>query len=205
VLLKFLDSVRNDNTPEAEEARNAFSAIYQLFRSCTFSVEHLRASKNLEVCGRAIGNGQAHLEDHVNTRMGASVMYNAVWAASRLRGREGDPEFSTEALFNSAKNSNEGVHTSQSGSQDTLSVPLRQRPESGTQNHQVAISTPSAHPTVEAAGLVPPMDTSLGAMDEPFDFPFGAWDNTLYDTIFDGDWMGMPMDWSNGFSSFISA
>lgn len=69
VLLKYIDSAGKEHTAESENARNAFSAIYQMFKQCENSLEHQRAAKNLEIAGRAIGNGQTHIECLITARM----------------------------------------------------------------------------------------------------------------------------------------
>jgi len=69
VLLKYIDSAGQEHTAETENARNAFSAIYQMFKQCERSVDHQRAARNLEIAGRAIGNGQTHIEYLITARM----------------------------------------------------------------------------------------------------------------------------------------
>lgn len=85
VLLKFLDSAELPNPDDIDSARNAFGRAYQMFSR---SIDNSDAASTLEVCGRAIGNGQGHLKPYVTTRLAASLIFNAIWLAYQVRENE---------------------------------------------------------------------------------------------------------------------
>lgn len=96
-LLKYLDCNEEASEADKEAARNAVSRIYQLFIRFRSSDQHIRAAKTIEVLGRTIVPGHGKIITQVKTRLGASLFYNAMWTAAKLRGRHNDPEYSTTA------------------------------------------------------------------------------------------------------------
>ncbi|OQN98695.1 hypothetical protein B0A48_15361 [Cryoendolithus antarcticus] len=162
VLLQFLDSEeKNLRHPRLEAVRNAFQKAHVLFRSCPLSREHANAGRSLDVAGRAIGHNQGHLKSNVTTRMGASSMYNLTWLSGLLRGRETDEEFGLPPVSNQ-----QGL------------LPATQA------SYAVTLSMEGS-----AAGnqVLPWNDWDASAIAMPLDgldFPFGVWDEALYQ-----DWL----------------
>jgi len=96
-LFKYLDTNTNASITDQNAARNAVSAIYQVFNQFSSQKEIFRAARKLEVLGRSVVSGQRRIQTMVKTRMGASLNYNIIWTVSKLRGREFDPEFDVSA------------------------------------------------------------------------------------------------------------
>lgn len=178
VLLKYIDSVEDRDTEEAQSAQNGFTTIYRLFASCPNPREMRSAAKTLEIAGRAVGHGHVHLDDFVTTRMAAGLIYSVIWVTGKLRGKAEDPEWNAEA------------------SQTQL------RGASVTQ--QPIFNDPFPGPAdVPAIPAVPPVqDSGNGAVTQQEwesilsdanvlsanGFPFGEWDNAVYD-----NWMADPV------------
>ncbi|KAK5165087.1 uncharacterized protein LTR77_009184 [Saxophila tyrrhenica] len=164
VLLKYLDDESDQPAAAQEDVRNAFQMAHLFFRSCELSDEHIRAGQTLEVAGRAIGRGRAHVQNYVTTRMGASIMYNIKWLGGLLRGRDKDAEYATPST----------VATSTGPSTDC-------EPPSNHINNAVDV-----YQACHEAEKWPGLEQST-TVTQPSDaaFPFGVWDNLLYD------------DWSN--------
>lgn len=59
--------------------------IYQLFNQYTGRSELPRTAKAIEVLGRIIVLGEGKMVNKVKTRTGASLIYNAIWTAAKLR------------------------------------------------------------------------------------------------------------------------
>lgn len=91
VLFKYLDNDVNKDEEEKDTARNAFGRLYQMFAICASTngaSEAMNAARTLQVIGRAIGQGSGNLKPRVTTRMGASLVHNAVWLASQIQAQE---------------------------------------------------------------------------------------------------------------------
>lgn len=174
VLLRYLDSAHAGRNEEAEAARNAFGRVYQMYISCPNSREHMDASRNMEVTGRALGHNQWDLRPHVTTRMAASLMYNTVWAAAKLRGRDKLPEYSEEAarLASTSPESSEGRETQAN---------FQAVGELGALPEMTAVTQGWESSFMEQQQQLP-----------AFEFPFGAWDDAVYDS-----WMtDANIDWN---------
>ena len=159
VLLRFLDNGGNNVRNEA--TRKAFQNVYQLFVSCTSSDEHVSAGKTLEVAGRAIVQGEAHLKHNVTTRMAASLMYDVVWLGGVLRGKSNDPEYSVEAA---------ALLQISTQSQTPAPGDVIQHLDNAESNTKCLTGTPG-------------QADNLAADHEWFDldFPFGLWNDDIYD------------------------
>ncbi|KAK5712572.1 Regulatory protein leu3 [Elasticomyces elasticus] len=153
VLLKYLDSEPGRQPLAQDDARNAFQQAHLFFSSCPLSREHREAGQTLEVAGRAIGSRQAHLPSQVTTRMGASIMHNVSWLGGLLRGRDRHDEYATSSQPPADK-TNEHISTTD----DSLSW--------------------AAH--VDTADLRDDGGEAIPISD--FDFPFGVWDDAVYES-----------------------
>ncbi|KAJ4364955.1 hypothetical protein N0V83_008571 [Neocucurbitaria cava] len=96
-LLQYLDRNPTASVGDQDAARNAVSTVYQIFKQYVSREEVLRAADTIEVLGRSVVPGERRIKTIVKTRMGGSLNYNAVWTASKLRGRQHDPEFTVAA------------------------------------------------------------------------------------------------------------
>jgi hypothetical protein len=96
-LLKYLDCNLTASIGDQDAARNAVLAVYQIFKQFLSREEFLRAARTIEVLARSVVPGERRIKTMVKTRMGASLNYNAIWTAAKLRGREHDPEFTVAA------------------------------------------------------------------------------------------------------------
>lgn len=92
-LLKYLDYSLTASPADQGAARNAVMTVYRIFKQFQSRREFQRAARTLEVLARSVVPGERRIKTMVKTRMGASLHYNAVWAAAQLRGRQHDPEF----------------------------------------------------------------------------------------------------------------
>jgi hypothetical protein len=160
-LLKYLDCNRLASTADIEAARNAVSTTYQLFVRFPSTPQIIGAAKNLEVLGRTIIPDQGRMVTIVKTRLGASLLYNAIWTAGYLRGRHNDPEFST-----------------------TVSTP--------SQPTDSLASTNELHSMTNSSTVAANLDVdSLLSEDLAPDFPWGVWDDALFDAL-GYDWYWQP-------------
>jgi hypothetical protein len=108
-LIKYLDYPQSVSNEDIEAAHKAVSSIYELYNRLTSVSELVSTAKIIEVLGRTIIPGQGRIVNKVKTRMGASLTYNAIWTAAKLRGKEQDPDFSVTALRLNAGNESPSV------------------------------------------------------------------------------------------------
>ncbi|KAK5685060.1 hypothetical protein LTS10_003135 [Elasticomyces elasticus] len=153
VLLKYLDSEPTQQAVAQDDARNAFQQAHIFFSSCTSSREHREAGKTLEVAGRAIGSRQAHLPSQVTTRMGASIMHNVSWLGGLLRGRDRNDDYVT-SLQPPPNKTNEYMSTTDHSLSWVASLDTADLRDDG--------------------GEAMPISN--------FNFPFGVWDDTVYES-----------------------
>ena len=170
MLLKYLDCNRDASPADKEAARNAVSTTYQLFNRFQSSYQHVRAAKTMEVLARTIVPDQGRMVTHVKTRLGASLLYNAIWTAAKIRGRLNDPEFSITATpSNSTPSATDGMD------QDMRTV----------------------------AGFSQSADMmSQQATAFSHSFPWGLWDDELFDTLGFG-WNDQPYPDMSGNMGFL--
>ncbi|KAK5703884.1 Regulatory protein leu3 [Elasticomyces elasticus] len=153
VLLKYLDSEPGQQALAVNDARNAFQQAHLFFSSCPLSREHRGAGQTLEIAGRAIGSRQAHLSSQVTTRMGASIVHNVAWLGGLLRGRDRHDEYAT-SLQPPPDRTNEDISTTN----NSLSWAAR----------------------LDTADLRDDGGEPMPISD--LDFPFGVWDDALYES-----------------------
>ncbi|KAF1998843.1 hypothetical protein P154DRAFT_621331 [Amniculicola lignicola CBS 123094] len=91
-LLNYLDCNLSASISDQVAAREAVLKVYQIFKQFTSRTEFDRAARTIEVLARSIVPGDRRIETIVKTRMGASLHYNAIWTAAKLRGRLHVPE-----------------------------------------------------------------------------------------------------------------
>lgn len=161
VLLKYLDSDLDPSVAQGD-ARDAFQEAYLFFHSCPISREHFDAGQTLEVAGRAIGRRQAHIRSPVTTRMGSSIIYNVAWLSGLLRGRDTDQEYAT-GLLRSADILGE---TESPVAKEAVIETLK-----GVGPCQTTESMDSSHDWA----------TWDKVYSDGMHFPFGVWDEALYD------------------------
>jgi hypothetical protein len=107
---------------------------------------------------------------HVKTRLGASLLYNAIWTAAKIRGRLNDPEFSITAIpSNSTPSATDGMD------QDMRTVA----------------------DFSQGADMMPQQATAFG-----HSFPWGLWDDELFDTLGFG-WNDQPYPDMSGNIDFL--
>ncbi|KAK4504194.1 hypothetical protein PRZ48_005110 [Zasmidium cellare] len=91
VLFKYLDNDHSMAEEDKDMARNGFGRLYQMFSTCSSTnggTDAMNAARTLQVIGKSIGQGSGNLKPHVTTRMGASLVHNAVWLASQIQAQE---------------------------------------------------------------------------------------------------------------------
>lgn len=96
-LLKYIDCNLAASAGDQDAARNGVLTVYQVFKQFLSREESLRAAYTIEVLARSVVPGERRIKTIVKTRMGASLNYNAVWTASKLRGHQDNPEFTVAA------------------------------------------------------------------------------------------------------------
>jgi hypothetical protein len=153
-LLTYLDCARpTTSMVDQDTARNAVSTVHQIFNQFRSRAEIIRAAHTIEVLGRAVVPGQKRIKTVVKMRMGASLSYNAIWAAATLRGREFDPEYTT-----------------------TMSA------AASSMNRHIGEHAPNISSTATAGNELPCTGTPFGTAVEP-PFPWGLWNDAIYDEL----------------------
>jgi len=166
-LLKYIDCNRAASAADMDAARNAVSRTYELFKRFPCVAQKVRAARTIELLGRTIVPDRGRMVTHVKSRMGASLVYNAIWTASELRGRMNDPEWSTSAATTPQVIQDSPISTS------------------------TALPAPTIHESYSVAGL----DASSSSFDIssqplpqnfPFEqqFPWGIWSDSLFDALY---------------------
>lgn len=77
-LLWYLGVDVQSSDSDKELARNHVSAMYRLFVSFSWSLEHQRAAKSIEILGRMPNTAGEMTAPRIVIRLGASFMYNAL-------------------------------------------------------------------------------------------------------------------------------
>lgn len=90
-LIHYLDHATAASTADQDAARAAVVALHRVFMQFPSLGLITRAGRTIEVIARSIVPGQRRLEPIVKSRMGGSLVFNALWLASQLRER-GDPD-----------------------------------------------------------------------------------------------------------------
>lgn len=188
-LLWFLAVDLGASEQDKELARDYVAAVYRLFISFEHSPEHLRFGKTIEVIGRMpkIANLDATLR--VNSRLGASFMYDIIRNA---------------VLYREASRHARDVHMllpNYRGENIALSPASLQE---ATLNYQNSLShhvqneiSPEMHCDVqipygqaEVSGGQAPFDQSQSPKSHQgitpsteFHFPWGLWDDAVYDSL----------------------
>lgn len=173
MLLKYLDCNRDASPADKEAARNAVSTTYQLFNKFQSSYQHVRASNTMEVLARMIVPDHGRMVTYVKSRLGASIIYNAVWTAATIRGRHNDPEFSTTASPSTQPNSTPSA-------------------TDGTDQNMGTVADFS-----QGADFMPQQATTFN-----HSFPWGLWDDELFDALGYG-WSDQPYPDMSGNMDFI--
>ena len=173
MLLKYLDCNRDASPADKEAARNAVSTTYQLFNRFQSSYQHVRAAKMIEVLARTIVPGRGRMVTHVKTRLGASLLYNAIWTAAKIRGRLNDPEFSVTETPTTQPNSTPST-------------------TDGTDQDMRTIADFS-----QSADIM-----SQQAMAFDHSSPWGLWDDELFDALGFG-WNDQPYPDMSGIMDFL--
>jgi hypothetical protein len=81
-LLKFLALDSDSTETERELARNHLTTSYDTFMSYPNSIEHIAVAKTIEMLAKTSG---IPAESKVNTRLGASIIYDALLTFSQLQ------------------------------------------------------------------------------------------------------------------------
>ncbi|MCJ1395672.1 hypothetical protein MMC18_008558 [Xylographa bjoerkii] len=189
----------NLGAPEADKelARNYVSGTHRLFMSFTNSIEHMRYGKTLEVLGRMPSITDGNPAMRVNSRLGASFMYdiirNAVLYREATRHAQDIqvslPQYRTEREPSSANTSDSGHNQSHLEKQYSA-------PEESI--HEMDVDK-SPHITF-SLGRFPESNVVFNPNLSPRlfedltpngDFPWSVWDDALYDSV------GVDMDLSH--------
>lgn len=172
VLFKYLDNDHAATEDDRESARNAFSKIFQMFSSFSSTSdgsESHNAALTLQVIGRAIGHGSGNLEPHVTTRMGASLMHNAVWLASQIQA--GESQHSGEDIFGATSTRPPDVH---------IMVPPEPQSYSGSHvGYDTSYITTTA-PFEDIVFTGPSWGSATVSLPN-IEFGYSAWDNSVFD------------------------
>jgi hypothetical protein len=90
-LIHYLDHTTTSSSTDQDSARAAVASLYRVFMQFPSRGLLTRAGRTIEVIARSIVPGQRRLRAIVKSRMGGSLIFNAIWLASQLRRRE-DPD-----------------------------------------------------------------------------------------------------------------
>ncbi|KAI9666510.1 MAG: hypothetical protein M1821_004446 [Bathelium mastoideum] len=90
-LIHYLDHTTTSSSADQDAARAAVAALHRVFMQFPSRGLLTRAGRTIEVIARSIFPGQRRLRAIVKSRMGGSLIFNAIWLASQLRRRE-DPD-----------------------------------------------------------------------------------------------------------------
>ena len=221
-LLWFLAVDLEASDTDKELARNYVSATHRLFMSFTNNPEHIRAAHSFEILGRIPNKTGKTPQLRVNSRLGASFMYDAMYNA--VFYREGarattleDPRITElrriaetlreRAELEEASQQRRGSQKS-SDSMETVEMNQAQQQQQQQQHHVQAqheqMQQAHAHQqhqqrynwtrtdsmddsvqeSIEDATFNPA--NTYGTFEQippDFQFPWGVWDNAIYDTL----------------------
>lgn len=90
-LIHYLDHTITSSSADQDVARAAVMDLHHVFMQFPSRGLLTRAGRTIEVIARSIIPGQRRLKPIVKSRMGGSLIFNAIWLASQLRRRE-DPD-----------------------------------------------------------------------------------------------------------------
>lgn len=152
-LLKYVDYGPTTSSTDQDAARNGVATVFQVFKQFVSREEILRATRTIEVLGRSIVPGERRVKTMIKTRMGASLSYNAIWTAAKLRGREQDPEYTVTP-------STSGAQVDAGPGTDTL--------------EDLGSMAMEQVPTTSSIPLVPAFEQA---------FPWGIWDDAAFDEL----------------------
>ena len=153
-LLKYLAVYTEASDSDKDLARNHIGIVHRKFTTLSQSLSHLRAARTIEVLGRMPIARNARKSLHVNTRLGASLMFDAVWTAAQIRNR---PNESSERPL---------TPTLEADLQTAANAAAAARSISDFSDMQHHIS----EQTVQLA-------------DPNWSFPWGLWDDRLFDAM----------------------
>ena len=163
-LLKYLAIYTEASESDKDLARNHIGIVHRKFASLAQSLSHLRAARTIEVLGRMPIAMNAREDLHVNTRLGASLLFDAVWTAAQIRNRPNE---------------------------------YAERPLTPTLEADIQTA---ANATAAAHALPDFWDTqnniseqTLQEVDPNWTFPFGLWDDRLFDAMAFGQNMEFDM------------
>lgn len=100
-LIHYLDHTTTSSSPDQDAARAAVATLHRVFMQFPSRGLLARAGRTIEAIARSIVPSQRRLRAIVKSRMGGSLIFNAIWLASQLRRRE-DPDDLTVSPAQSA-------------------------------------------------------------------------------------------------------
>ncbi|KAF2169955.1 hypothetical protein M409DRAFT_19570 [Zasmidium cellare ATCC 36951] len=178
VLFKYLDDDHRMTEEDRETAHNAFGRLYQMFSTCSSTnggTDAMNAARTLQVIGKAIGQGRGHLKAHVTTRMGASLVHNAVWLASQIQAQEAQ-----QANENALRVS--PLPPRLPASENAFLIPPHTQPynvpSEGYSSSNYAATTAAFEDAIFSA---PVWDGTAVSLPNPDFAGYGVWDNSLFD------------------------
>jgi hypothetical protein len=90
-LLKFIAIEPHAPECDLDLARNHVNIVYRVFNSFHDWREYHRGAKLIELLIRMTSPGNGQVELHVKHRLGASLLYDALWTAKTIRDRNDEP------------------------------------------------------------------------------------------------------------------
>lgn len=97
-LLTFVTAFPDATESDKDLAMNNITLAYQIFCRLSPAGQSSRTGQTIELLGRMQRSGGSQVELHVKSRFGASLLYNALWAAKKIRNRH--ESLSAEASSN---------------------------------------------------------------------------------------------------------
>jgi hypothetical protein len=158
-LFKFLAVNKQASDSDKDLALNSISTTHRLFKGFVTSLEHLRVARSIEFMGRIPGTADTASALHVDTRLGASILYDYVWRAAQLRNR---PYISRDRERETSPTIEEDIRTV--GSNKLSSGKTPKIPKDKNEEPQ-----DDGHLQVEA-----------------WEFPWSEWDDRLFDDLMTG-------------------
>ena len=87
-LLTFVAAFPDATESDKDLAVNSITLAYQIFCRLSPSGQSSRTGQTIELLGRMQRSGASQVELHVKSRFGASLLYNALRAAKKVRNRQ---------------------------------------------------------------------------------------------------------------------
>jgi hypothetical protein len=169
-LLKFIAIEPHAPESDLDLARNHVNIVYRIFNSFRGWGEYHRGAKMIEVLTRMTSPGSGQVKPHVNYRLGASIHYDAIRTAITLRDR------SAEAANVTATDPR--INERSTGEPIMVEQMVPQTPA-----HEKA-----------------PASTASQQMDNESAFPWGLWDESIFDWLGLDDSMAAHLDGFRGFT-----